>query len=120
MLANIQAIRKVNPTVIGWVYRVRTVGVRTQPSGVRKRQTLRPSAPQNGIKALPWHTTVRTLLEDRAQWGLFMPIKGCMPAPGQYVCGPDATHNLCACEGAASGGAERTPQRCRRRAERTA
>jgi len=49
---------------------------------------------RNGIKALPWHTSVRKLLEDKAQWGLFVPLKGCSPAPGEYVCGPDATQNL--------------------------
>ena len=59
MLDNVLAIKKVNPKTIGWVYR-------------------------NGIKALPWHTSVRKLMEQRSQWGLFMPKKGCMPAPGHY------------------------------------
>jgi hypothetical protein len=49
---------------------------------------------RNGIKALPWHTSVRKLLEDKQQWGLFMPLAGCMPSPGLYVCGPNATQNL--------------------------
>ena len=39
-------------------------------------------------------TTVRKLLEDRSQWGLFMPLAGCSPAPGVYTCGPNATTNL--------------------------
>ena len=69
MLENILAIRELNPNMWGWCYR-------------------------NGIKALAWHTTVRVLLEDKAQWGLFMPLKGCMPSPGEYVCGPNATQNL--------------------------
>jgi hypothetical protein len=69
MRDNLQAIRALNPTVWGWIYR-------------------------NGVKALPWHTTVRKLLEDKAQWGLFMPLAGCMPQPGVYVCGPNATQNL--------------------------
>ncbi len=69
MFENLKAIRALNPNVWGWVYR-------------------------NGIKALPWHTTVRKLLEDKAQWGLFMPVAGCMPQPGNYVCGPNATQNL--------------------------
>jgi hypothetical protein len=69
MLNNVLALKKKNPDMVGWVYR-------------------------NGIKALPWHTTVRTLLEDKSQWGLFMPLKGCMPSPGNYVCGPNATQNL--------------------------
>lgn len=55
---------------------------------------LRSPTDRNGIKALPWHTTVRTLLEDRSQWGLFMPLAGCMPTPGEYVCGDTATTNL--------------------------
>ena len=37
---------------------------------------------------------MRKLLEDRAQWGLFMPLAGCMPEPGNYICGPNATQNL--------------------------
>jgi hypothetical protein len=69
MLDNIRAIKARNPLAHGWVYR-------------------------NGIKALPWHTTVRRLLEDKAQWGLFMPYAGCMPSPGHYICGVNATQNL--------------------------
>ncbi len=69
MLANVEAIRAINPTAITWVYR-------------------------NGIKALPWFTTVRKLLEDPAMWGFFMPYAGCMPSPGHYVCGDNATANL--------------------------
>lgn len=68
MLANLAAIKAVNPTGITWLYR-------------------------NGIKALPWFTSVRQLLEDRSQWGLFMPYAGCLQN-GQYVCGPNATQNL--------------------------
>lgn len=49
---------------------------------------------RNGVKALPWHASVRRLLEDRAQWGLFMPVAGCMPSPGVYVCGANASDNL--------------------------
>ena len=49
---------------------------------------------RNGIKALPWHTSVRKLLEDKSRWGMFMPLAGCMPTPGNYVCGPNATQNL--------------------------
>ena len=69
MVANMAAVKAVDPTTLTWVYR-------------------------NGAKALPWHTSVRTLLEDRAQWGLFMPLAGCMTSPGEYVCGPNATQNL--------------------------
>ncbi len=46
------------------------------------------------MKALPWHASVRRLLENQATWGLFMPVAGCMPAPGNYVCGPNASQNL--------------------------
>ena len=69
MVANMAEVKKVNPLTLTWVYR-------------------------NGCKALPWHTSVRTLLEDRSQWGLFVPLAGCMPSPGEYVCGPNATQNL--------------------------
>ncbi len=69
MLYNLQQIKQVNPNGITWLYR-------------------------NGIKALPWFTTVRKLLEDQSQWGLFMPLANCSPAPGVYVCGPNATNNL--------------------------
>ena len=44
MLANLVAIRQANPNAITWLYR-------------------------NGIKALPWFTSVRTKLEDPAYWG---------------------------------------------------
>lgn len=69
LLENAAKIRAVNPDAITWVYR-------------------------NGIKALPWFTSVRTKLEDPAYWGWFMPLANCHPSPGVYVCGPDATHNL--------------------------
>lgn len=46
MVANMAAVKAVDPSTLTWVYR-------------------------NGAKALPWHTTVRRLLEDRSQWGLF-------------------------------------------------
>lgn len=69
MVENMAAVKAINPSTITFVYR-------------------------NGAKALPWHTSVRTLLEQRAQWGLFMPLAGCMPTPGEYVCGPNATQNL--------------------------
>lgn len=59
-----------------------------------RRQSNFTNPRSNGIKALPWHTSVRRLLEDRSQWGLFMPLAGCMPSPGNYVCGPNATQNL--------------------------
>ena len=69
MLKNAQAIQAVDPSTITWVYR-------------------------NGIKALPWMTTVREKLEDKSYWGWFMPNKGCNPSPGVYTCGPNATTNL--------------------------
>jgi hypothetical protein len=94
MLDNLQRIRAQNPGAITWLYR-------------------------NGVKALPWFTSVRTLLEvgrlrtsgggssgtrhrhdpsaplqDPAYWGFFMPYANCSSAPGVYVCGPNATANL--------------------------
>ena len=69
MWENMRDVKNVNPTTITWVYR-------------------------NSCKALPWHTSVRTLLEDKSHWGLFVPFAGCMPSPGVYTCGPNATQNL--------------------------
>ena len=69
MLRNAEAIKKINPNAITWVYR-------------------------NGIKALPWFTDVREKLTDKAYWGWFMAKKGCNPSPGEYVCGDNATGNL--------------------------
>jgi hypothetical protein len=70
MFENAAAIKAVNPNALTFVYR-------------------------NGVKALPWHTSVRNLLEDKSQWGLFMPLAGCMPTPGHYICGNgSATDNL--------------------------
>lgn len=65
MIANIEAIRSINPQTRTWVYR-------------------------NGIKALPWFTSVRVLLEDPSYWGYFMPYANC----SNYECGPNATQNL--------------------------
>lgn len=77
--------------------------------GVSQRSQVSGSLRNNGIatapptltpplllpkRALPWHASVRRLLEDKAQWGLFMPYAGCMPTPGNYVCGPNASQNL--------------------------
>ena len=97
MLQNLKDIRALNPTVWGWVYRNGPFcpGPRQpQPPHPSAHPPPRPSAPLAGVKALPWHTTVRKLLEDRAQWGLFMPLAGCMPSPGEYVCGANASQNL--------------------------
>ena len=54
---------------------------------------------RNGIKALPWYTQVRRLLQDQSFWGWFVPYDGCKTAAG-YVCknnvtgAVDATANL--------------------------
>lgn len=45
---------------------------------------------RNSIKALPWFTSVREKLEDRAFWGFFLPLANCT----RYECGPNATANL--------------------------
>ncbi len=49
---------------------------------------------RNAIKALPWFTSVRDKLLDKAYWGWFLAFKGCNPAPGVYTCGDNATLNL--------------------------
>lgn len=69
MVTNVGEVKAINPDAITWVYR-------------------------NGIKALPWFTSVRTKLEDPAYWGWFMPYANCSPSPGLYICGPNATTNL--------------------------
>ena len=69
MRENMEQVKAINPLTKTWVYR-------------------------NGIKALPWHTSVRTKLEDRQYWGYFMPYANCSTSPGVYVCGPNATMNL--------------------------
>ena len=55
---------------------------------------LNPAAKQmvyrNAIKSLPWFSSVREKLENRAYWGYFLPLKGC----ADYSCGPNATQNL--------------------------
>ena len=69
MVANMAAVKAVRADTRTWVYR-------------------------NSCKALPWHASVRRLLADRSQWGLFVPLAGCSPAPGVYTCGDTATANL--------------------------
>jgi hypothetical protein len=55
---------------------------------------LNPAAKQfvyrNAIKALPWFSSVREKLEDRAWWGWFLPFANCTA----HTCGPNATQNL--------------------------
>ena len=65
MLAQARALHELNPAGTTWIYR-------------------------NSIKALPWFTSVREKLQDRAFWGWFLPYKNCT----NYECGPNATHNL--------------------------
>lgn len=55
---------------------------------------IRRSISSNSIKALPWFTSVREKLEDKAYWPWFLAKKGCNPLPGVYTCGPDVTSNL--------------------------
>lgn len=107
MVANMAAVKAINPKTKTWVYRA-CRGVLTAVCsrdhsnfckyGKRNLSSILLTSPLcragNSCKALPWHTTVRKLLEDRSQWGLFMPLAGCMPTPGEYVCGPNATQNL--------------------------
>ena len=52
MLRDLQAVKAVDNTTVTWLYR-------------------------NGCKALPWFTTVRRKLEDRAHWGWFVAKPGC-------------------------------------------
>ena len=77
-------------------------GMLVQQAGRNKAQN--PSAKvfvyRNIVKALPWYTQVRKLLQDQAHWGWFIPYEGCRTAAGEYVCknnvtgAIDATANL--------------------------
>ena len=55
---------------------------------------------RNIVKALPWYTEVRKLLQNQSHWGWFIPYEGCRTAAGNYVCTNnvtgkvDATANL--------------------------
>jgi hypothetical protein len=55
---------------------------------------------RNIVKALPWYTEVRTLLQNQSMWGFFIPYAGCKDGAGRYVCTNnvtgvvDATANL--------------------------
>ena len=40
---------------------------------------------RNIVKALPWNTQVRRLLQDKANWGWFLPYDGCLIS-GEYTC----------------------------------
>lgn len=46
---------------------------------------------RNIVKALPWYTEVRKLLQDQTKWGWFIPYDGCRTAAGEYVCKNNAT-----------------------------
>lgn len=65
LLAQAEAVHALNPAAHQFVYR-------------------------NAIKALPWFTSVRALLEDRSKWGWFLPFANC----SAHDCGPNATQNL--------------------------
>ena len=51
---------------------------------------------RNGVKALPWFSTVREKLQDPNYWGYFMPYAQCKNSQGypDGRCGPNATQNL--------------------------
>ena len=55
---------------------------------------------RNIVKALPWYTEVRKLLQNQSHWGWFIPYEKCRTAAGNYVCTNnvtgkvDATANL--------------------------
>jgi len=46
---------------------------------------------RNIVKALPWYTQVRLLLQNRSHWGWFIPYAGCRTASGAYVCRNNVT-----------------------------
>ena len=65
-----------------------------------RNPTARVFVYRNIVKALPWYTEVRKLLQDQSFWGWFVPYDGCRTADGEYVCKNnvtgviDATANL--------------------------
>lgn len=47
---------------------------------------------RNIVKALPWFTQVRELLQNQSYWGYFIPYQGCKDqATGEYLCKNNAT-----------------------------
>ena len=46
---------------------------------------------RNLVKALPWFTEVRELLQNRSRWDWFISYEGCRTASGKYVCRNNAT-----------------------------
>lgn len=65
-----------------------------------KNPTAKVFVYRNIVKALPWYTEVRALLQDQSTWGFFIPYAHCRTATGDYVCknnvtgAIDATANL--------------------------
>jgi hypothetical protein len=50
---------------------------------------------RNIVKALPWYTQVRKLLQNRSHWGWFIPYQGCLDAAtGEYTCKNNATGEI--------------------------
>lgn len=41
---------------------------------------------RNIVKALPWYTEVRELLQNQSYWGWFIPYEGCKTDNGDYIC----------------------------------
>eukprot|EP00035_Acanthoeca_spectabilis_P015689 m.315705 g.315705 ORF g.315705 m.315705 type:complete len:244 (+) comp16413_c0_seq35:2843-3574(+) len=52
---------------------------------------------RNIVKALPWYTEVRTLLQNQSYWGWFIPYDGCLTKDGEYVCRDNTTGAIDCC-----------------------
>jgi hypothetical protein len=63
-------------------------------TNTRSRRGCPESADRNIVKALPWYTQVRKLLQNQAYWGWFIPYEGCRSTGGQYVCKNNVTGNI--------------------------
>ena len=50
---------------------------------------------RNIVKALPWYTQVRKLLQNQSHWGWFIPYEGCHDkATGEYTCRNNVTGEI--------------------------
>eukprot|EP00039_Didymoeca_costata_P002169 m.57998 g.57998 ORF g.57998 m.57998 type:complete len:517 (-) comp11147_c0_seq1:29-1579(-) len=49
---------------------------------------------RNIVKALPWYTEVRVMLQNISMWGFFLPYEGCRTPAGEYICKNNITGEI--------------------------
>lgn len=59
-----------------------------------KNPTAKVFVYRNIVKALPWYTQVRKLLQDPQYWGWFIPYSDCRTSAGEYVCRNNVTGEI--------------------------